>query len=234
MNCETRSSIRGDTATGGSILGKFGGARKQLSERLLGDGLVQLSRLTRTHTQGSPPSEAFHVLEHNLAARRRSISVQTRPAGILKDANPADLARRRAARVGASGGDDLETGAKLATRRFGAFRKQRRRIYFAWNRGRGAHRWAPDRPMEPPLKVPADGRGSARLSLPAPRILSAVPNAAQVEYRLALRDFPVFQVPISAQTVKVPMRSGQIAMPRRVQAGGKTVSELETEIKTKL
>ncbi len=75
-------------------------------------------------------------------------------------------------------------------------------------------------------------------SLPAPEILSAVPNAAQVEYRVGpsdLLEISVFQVPDLSQTVKVNA-SGQIAMPLigTVQAGGKTVSELETEIKTKL
>ena len=75
-------------------------------------------------------------------------------------------------------------------------------------------------------------------ALPAPEILASVPNAAQVEYRVGPQDLleiSVFQVPDLSKTVKVNS-SGQISMALIgvVQAGGKTVSELETEIKTKL
>jgi polysaccharide export outer membrane protein len=75
-------------------------------------------------------------------------------------------------------------------------------------------------------------------SLPAPQVLAATPNAAQVEYRvgpLDLLEIAVFQVPDLSKTVKVSA-SGEIGMPLigTVQAGGKTVAELETEIKTKL
>ena len=75
-------------------------------------------------------------------------------------------------------------------------------------------------------------------SLPTPPVLSAEPNAAQVEYRIGpqdLLDISVFQVPDLSKTVKVNA-SGQISMALIgvVQAGGKTVSELEDEIASKL
>jgi polysaccharide biosynthesis/export protein len=74
--------------------------------------------------------------------------------------------------------------------------------------------------------------------LPAPQIVSAVPNAAQIEYRvgpLDLLEISVFRVPELSKTVKVTA-SGQIDMPLigTVQAGGKTVAELEAEIAAKL
>jgi polysaccharide export outer membrane protein len=75
-------------------------------------------------------------------------------------------------------------------------------------------------------------------ALPAPQVLAAAPNAAQVEYRIGpldLIEVSVFQVPDLSKTVKVSS-SGEIALPLigNVQAGGKTVAELETEIKQKL
>lgn len=86
----------------------------------------------------------------------------------------------------------------------------------------------------------APGGASAQQTsaLPAPEVLSATPNAAQAEYRvgpLDVLDVSVFQVPDLTKTVKVSA-SGEIAMPLigTVQAAGKTVSELEDEIKTKL
>jgi polysaccharide biosynthesis/export protein len=82
--------------------------------------------------------------------------------------------------------------------------------------------------------------GSVRqtASLPPPQILSAEPNAEQAEYRIGPQDLleiSVFQVPDLGKTVKVNAR-GEIAMPLigTVQAGGKTVAELETEIAGKL
>jgi polysaccharide biosynthesis/export protein len=75
-------------------------------------------------------------------------------------------------------------------------------------------------------------------ALPPPQVLAATPNAAAAEYRIGpldLLEISVFQVPDLSKTVKVSA-SGEIAMPLigTVQAGGKTVDELETEIKTKL
>ncbi len=80
--------------TGGSILGKFGRRAKHLSERLLGDGLVHIVASDAHDTKARPPrlSEAFHALEQQLGREEAVDLVQTRPAGILKDANPADLA----------------------------------------------------------------------------------------------------------------------------------------------
>jgi len=89
-----------------------------------------------------------------------------------------------------------------------------------------------------PGTVPA-GTGVAQTgSLPAPEVLTATPDAVQVEYRvgpLDLLEISVFQVPDLSKTVKVSA-SGEIGMPLigTVQAAGKTVAELETEIKTKL
>jgi polysaccharide export outer membrane protein len=84
----------------------------------------------------------------------------------------------------------------------------------------------------------APGTATRTGSLPPPEILAAVHNAAQAEYRVGPQDLleiSVFQVPDLSKTVKVNS-SGEISMPLIgvVQAGGKTVSELETEIKTKL
>ncbi len=68
--------------------------------------------------------------------------------------------------------------------------------------------------------------------------MASIPNAAQVEYRVGPQDLleiSVFQVPDLSKTVKVTA-SGEISMPLIgvVQAGGKTIAELENEIKTKL
>jgi len=75
-------------------------------------------------------------------------------------------------------------------------------------------------------------------NLPAPEIVSSVPDASRVEYRvgpLDLLEISVFRVPDLSKTVKVNA-NGEISMPLigAVQAGGKTVSELETEIAAKL
>jgi len=75
-------------------------------------------------------------------------------------------------------------------------------------------------------------------ALPAPQIVAAIPNAAAVEYRVGpfdLLEISVFRVPDLSKTVKVTA-SGEIEMPLigTVQAGGKTVPELESEIATKL
>ncbi len=75
-------------------------------------------------------------------------------------------------------------------------------------------------------------------TLPEPKAVSALYNAAQTEYRvgpLDLIEIAVFQVPDLSKTVKVSA-SGAIALPLigTVQAGGKTVSELEAEIASRL
>ncbi len=75
-------------------------------------------------------------------------------------------------------------------------------------------------------------------ALPPPQVLASIPNATEAEYRIGptdLIDISVFQVPDLTQEVKVDAH-GQINMPLigAVQAGGKTVPELEKEIKTKL
>ena len=74
--------------------------------------------------------------------------------------------------------------------------------------------------------------------LPAPEVLAAIPNAAEVEYRVGpsdLLEVAVFQVPDLSKTVQVNA-NGQIALPLIgvVAAGGKTVAELESEIAGKL
>jgi polysaccharide biosynthesis/export protein len=75
-------------------------------------------------------------------------------------------------------------------------------------------------------------------ALPPPQVLASIPNAAQVEYHIGpldLLDISVFQVPDLTQEARVDAQ-GQISMPLIgvVQAAGKTVPELEKEIKTKL
>jgi len=75
-------------------------------------------------------------------------------------------------------------------------------------------------------------------ALPTPEIVSAIPNAAHAEYRVGpfdLLEISVFRVPDLSKTVKVTA-SGEIDMPLigTVQAGGKTIAELEAEIATKL
>ena len=82
------------------------------------------------------------------------------------------------------------------------------------------------------------GQAQQTAALPPPEVLSAAPNAVQAEYRIGpldVLDVSVFQVPDLSQTVKVSA-SGEIGMPLigAVQAAGKTVAELEKEIKTKL
>ena len=89
----------------------------------------------------------------------------------------------------------------------------------------------------------AGGAGGASVAkpattLPAPEVVSALYNAAQTEYRVGpfdLIEISVFQVPDLSKTVKVSA-SGEIALPLigTLQAGGKTVSELETDIKSRL
>lgn len=74
--------------------------------------------------------------------------------------------------------------------------------------------------------------------LPAPQIGPSGASAAQAEYRIGpldLLEISVFQVADLSKTVKVSA-SGQIALPLigTVEAGGKTVSELESEIAAKL
>ena len=85
---------------------------------------------------------------------------------------------------------------------------------------------------------PTTGSIQQTAALPAPQVLAASPNAAEVEYRIGpldLLDISVFQVPDLSETVKVAA-NGEISMPLigAVQAGGKTVVELESEIKRKL
>lgn len=75
-------------------------------------------------------------------------------------------------------------------------------------------------------------------TLPPPQIVAAVPNAQQVESRIGPLDvleISVFRVPDLSKTVQVTA-SGEIEYPLigTVQAGGKTVAELEAEIKAKL
>jgi polysaccharide biosynthesis/export protein len=75
-------------------------------------------------------------------------------------------------------------------------------------------------------------------SLPQPKAVAALYNAEQTEARvgpLDLIEVSVFQVPDLSKTVKVSA-SGEVALPLigTVQAGGKTVSELEAEIAARL
>lgn len=74
--------------------------------------------------------------------------------------------------------------------------------------------------------------------LPEPKAVAALYNATKAEYRvgpLDLIEISVFQVPDLSKTVKVSA-SGEVALPLigTVQAGGKTVSELESEIAARL
>ena len=82
------------------------------------------------------------------------------------------------------------------------------------------------------------GQAQRTAALPPPEVLTAAPNAAQAEYRIGptdVLDISVFQVPDLTTTVKVSA-SGEIGLPLigAVQAAGKSVAELEKEIKTKL
>ena len=75
-------------------------------------------------------------------------------------------------------------------------------------------------------------------ALPEPKAVAALYNAAQTEYRvgpLDLIEISVFQVPDLSKTVKVSA-SGDIALPLigTLRAGGRTVSELETDIASRL
>jgi polysaccharide export outer membrane protein len=71
-------------------------------------------------------------------------------------------------------------------------------------------------------------------SLPPPQVMASVPNASEAEYRIGpldLLDISVFQVPDLSKEVQVN-ESGQISLPLigAVQAGGKTVAQLQTDI----
>lgn len=88
--------------------------------------------------------------------------------------------------------------------------------------------------------APGGGSGIAKrtTALPAPEIVSSIPNATEAEYRVGpsdLLEVSVFQVPDLSKTVQVSA-SGEIALPLigTVAAGGKTVAELEKEIAGKL
>jgi len=75
-------------------------------------------------------------------------------------------------------------------------------------------------------------------TLPSPDILASIPDAPEAEYRVGpsdVLDVSVFQVPDLSKTVQVSA-SGEFAMPLigKIQAGGKTVAELETELERKL
>lgn len=85
----------------------------------------------------------------------------------------------------------------------------------------------------------SNGAASKRAdSLPEPKAVAALYNASQVEYRVGPLDtieVSVFQVPDLNKQVRVNA-SGEIALPLigTVQAGGKTISELESEIAARL
>jgi polysaccharide export outer membrane protein len=91
----------------------------------------------------------------------------------------------------------------------------------------------------PAATAPRPATTSAAGSRPSPR--TSLPSAASqvgTDYRLAPLDvveISVFQVPDLTKTVEINAR-GEIALPLigTVQAGGRTASELETEIATKL
>jgi polysaccharide biosynthesis/export protein len=83
-----------------------------------------------------------------------------------------------------------------------------------------------------------DGAAERANSLPEPKAVAALYNAAQTEYRvgpLDLIEISVFQVPDLSKTVKVSA-SGDIALPLigTLKAGGRTVSELEGDIASRL
>ncbi len=84
--------------------------------------------------------------------------------------------------------------------------------------------------------APGDGVSAVKRTndLPAPVVVAAIPNAAEVEYRVGPADVlevTVFQVEDLSRTVQVSA-SGEIALPLigKVVAGGKTIAELESEI----
>ena len=80
--------------------------------------------------------------------------------------------------------------------------------------------------------------GTSTSTLPDPEILAAIPNAAQAESRIGPFDVievSVYRVDELNRTVQVNA-SGQISLPLvgTVQAGGKTVPELEKVIAARL
>jgi len=79
--------------TAGSLLGRFGRRARSLAERMLDDGLVNIIASDAHDTEARRPglSEAFGVVARRLGREEAMHMVVTRPAGILRNLNPADL-----------------------------------------------------------------------------------------------------------------------------------------------
>jgi protein-tyrosine phosphatase len=80
--------------TAGSILGKFGRRARYWSERMLDDGLAQILASDAHNADRRPPrlSDAFEALEKRVGSEEARNLVILRPAGILKDKSPVDIA----------------------------------------------------------------------------------------------------------------------------------------------
>jgi protein-tyrosine phosphatase len=79
--------------TGNSILGKFGRRARYWSERMLDEGLVHIIATDAHNTDQRPPllSEAVAAIEKQISPEEARHMVITRPAGVLRNADPADL-----------------------------------------------------------------------------------------------------------------------------------------------
>jgi protein-tyrosine phosphatase len=79
--------------TAGSILGKFGAAARHWSMRLLSEGLVHIIASDAHDTEARPPrmKEAVAVVEGVLGRTEAMNMVVVRPAGALRNVDPAKL-----------------------------------------------------------------------------------------------------------------------------------------------
>jgi protein-tyrosine phosphatase len=79
--------------TGASLLGRFGRQVRDLSRRMLGQGLVHILATGARNTSRRPPllSESFHAAAELLGEEEALRLVSIRPAGILKNVEPGKL-----------------------------------------------------------------------------------------------------------------------------------------------
>ena len=156
--------------------------------------------------------------------------MSARPAGILKDEDPSKLPPPIRVQASEASGSGLGSrGTRMAMELFGHAARLGGLLALTWLLG-GCSSSSSSGPGGP-------GVVKYEATLPQPEIVAAIPNAAEVEYRVGPSDtleVSVFQVPDLSKTVQVNS-SGQIALPVGVvSAGGKTIAELEAEIASKL
>ena len=100
--------------TGGSLLGRFGPRVKRITERFLGDGVTHLLASDGHNLKNRTPelSEARDAAAAIIGEQAASQLVEERPAAVIANAEPADVALPRGLDPDAPAQDEPQAGGK--------------------------------------------------------------------------------------------------------------------------